>query len=226
MRIFRHRLNGDTANLIQRLFMNHRARSAKESETYIRYRPAPVQNSVSLGVLRKRPAKLRQTGPGRRNDAAFASSLQRFSSGEIPSPLSFAETMSAHGRNEDRHNRLFACFSALLMLPAWRVHAWRGQCNARQHVGQTDEMIRARRQAIRYSACPSASQCQAKRTVFLFDHIKARYRSVQNIHRRPLRISFGTAPKDDLTATPPKHPAAPAQSSVGFQTAESARTPD
>ncbi|SPZ61898.1 Uncharacterised protein [Salmonella enterica subsp. enterica serovar Typhi] len=31
MRIFRHRLNGDTANLIQRLTANHRARSAKES---------------------------------------------------------------------------------------------------------------------------------------------------------------------------------------------------
>ncbi len=122
MRIFRQCLNGDTANLIQRLFTNQQSRTIRKRKWRPTYRKPPswhqsVNSVPSLGVSRKRPV-LRSNGSGEKNDAACLHHRQLlffFRTVHFVTQKRACRHMVAI---EDRHKLAFACFSALLMLPA------------------------------------------------------------------------------------------------------------
>ncbi len=146
MRIFRHRLNSITANLIQRLTANHRAHDPQKKWRPT-YRCSPAQSVKQRAFVRrftKRRVALKRVRGGRNDAASRHRQLFSFRN----QPIVIAETSaSAHVvAIEDRAKLAFRVFWRIVDVAGFGdVHAWRGQCNARQHVGQTDEMIRARR---------------------------------------------------------------------------------
>ncbi len=165
--IFRHfHLNGDTANLIQRLTANHRARSAKRKwrPTY-RYR---LHRSVKQRAFVRRFTKTRRVALKRVRGEEMMRRLhhrQLFSFRNQPIVICRNERVGFYGRNRRSPQTRLSRVLARVDVAGFGVFM-RGAGNVltRQHVGQADENdSRPPMSRIRYSACPSASQCQAKR---------------------------------------------------------------